>query len=255
MAQDDLFAWKDDSGIYHAVAIDIVTNHQDDRTAEVTSFPIEKGAPINDHIIHQPDTLTLDVCQTQSPFPSPARPGSVYTAPKGFATKAVVLDVRKSLFKPGGLLALTTAVGNAAGAALNALGVTAPASDVVKATVFVSDNPVDRIGELHDQLVSIIENGRPCKVVFRGKTYPDYYMTRVSWKTQKGEVGLGRFTLSFQAVRTVETATAELPDPTSLRLMPSKAQTKPAKTVDPKVVEGMKQNESFWSRLLQHAGR
>jgi hypothetical protein len=257
MAQDDLLAWRDEGGAYHAVAVDIVTSHEDDRTAEITSFPVENGANISDHIIQQPNTLTLEVCQTQSPFPSPARPGSIYTAPKGFSTKAIVLDVRKSLFKPGGLLALTQAVGSAAGSALNALGVTTPESDVVKATVFVSDTPVDRIGELHDQLIQIKENGRPCKIVFRGKVYPDYFMTRVNWKTQKGEVGLGRFSLSFQAVRTVETATTELPDPSSLRLKPSKAQAKPPKPVDPASAPAVKgdRRESNLSVITGHSGR
>lgn len=234
MAATDLLAWKDDSGKFHVVPVDIVTGHEDDRSAEVTSFPVEKGANVNDHVIHQPDTLTLEVCQTQTPFPSPARPGSIFTAAKGFATKPIELDVRESLFKPGGLLALSTGIGSVISSGLQALGLSKP-EPALKAHVFVSptpDTPIDRIGELHDKLIEIKQNARLCKVVYRGKVYPDYIMTRVRWTTAKGEVGLGRFSLSFQTLRTVETATAELPDPTSLRLKPTKVQTKPPKPVD-----------------------
>lgn len=279
---DDLFAWKDDSGIYHAVPVDIVTSHEDERSAEVTSFPVEKGSNINDHIIHQPDTLTLEVCQTQSPFPSPARPGSAFTAPKGFSTKAIKLDVRNSVyrppsseklkvqpsaFQPGGLLAITSAVGAAVSAVTNAIGLTSADGDIstaptmavqkpedVSATVFVSDSPVDRIGELHDKLIEIKQNGRFCKIVFRGKIYPDYILTRVRWVTQKGEVGLGRFSLTLQTIRTVETATAELPDPTSLRLKLAKAQAKPPKPVDSTPDAKGGPRESLLSKGLGGAG-
>lgn len=234
MATADLLAWKDEGGTLHAVPVDIVTGHEDDRSAEVTSFAVEKGANVNDHVIHQPDTLTLEVCQTQTPFPSPARPGSLYTAPKGFATKAIKLDVRKSLFEPGGLLALSTAITGALSSVATALGLPGQGSGDVYANVFVSNSPgpVDRIGELHDQLIQIKQNAYLCKIVYRGKIYPDYLMTRVRWTSQKGEVGLGRFSLSFQALRTVETATAELPDPSSLRLKAAKTQAKPPKPVD-----------------------
>lgn len=252
---NDLLAWKDESGTLHVVPVDIVTGHEDDRTAEVTSFPVENGSNINDHIIQQPDMLTLEVCQTQTPFPSPARPGSLYTAPKGFATRAIQLDVRKSQFKPGGLLALTEGVGNALASVGSALGLPGPGSDAVFATVLVADAPVDRIGALHDKLIEIKQNGRLCKIVFKGKVYPDYVMTRVRWATTKGEVGLGRFSLSFQTVRTVETATAELPDPSSLRLKPSKAQAKPPKPVDTAPDANGGPRESLLSKGLGGIGK
>ncbi len=253
MATPDLIAWKDDSGRFHAVPVDIVTSHEDDRSAEVTSFPVEKGSNINDHVIHQPDTLTFEVCQTQTPFPSPARPGSIFALAKGFATKPVELDVRASLFKPGGLLAISTGIGNVIGDGLQALGLSKP-PEPLKATVFTSDVPVDRIGELHDQLIQIKQNARLCKVVYRGKVYPDYLMTRVKLTTAKGEVGLGRFSLTFQTLRTVETATAELPDPTSLRLKPAKVQTKPPKPVDTAPPAKGEKRESLLSKLTGGAG-
>lgn len=230
----DVLVWKDESGALHVVPIDLVTSHDDDRTAEVTAHPVEKGAAINDHIVQQPDRLTLELAQTNSPFPTAAQPGLAFTAPKGFIKKSIALDVRASLFRPGGLLALTTAVGGAITSLTNALGITDP-PEATKVNVFTSDTPLDRIGELHDTLTKIKEKGYLCKVTYLGRVYPDYLVTRVNWRSTKGEVGLGRFTLELQSLHTVENGVANLPDPASLRLKPKKSQTKPPKPVeDPK---------------------
>lgn len=250
---NDVLTYADESGVAHVVPVDLVTGHEDDRSAEVTSFPVEKGANINDHIIQNANTLTLEVAQTQTPMPSVSRPGAAFTAPPGFVTESVKLTVLRSsykaptseklkiqanAFKPGGLLLLTSAVSNAIGSLLGALGaddvVTAPTmadpkDETATAGVFKSAVPVDRIGALHDALIGIKEKGYFCRIVFRGKIYPDMIMKRVKWTTKPGEVGLGRFTLEFQSIHIVENATTKLPDPASLRLKPSAAKAKPPK--------------------------
>jgi hypothetical protein len=254
----------------HVVPVDLVGAHEDDRSAEVTSFPVEKGANINDHIIQQADVLTLELVQTQTPMPSPTRPGAAWTAPANFTTKLVKIDVRTGLFrpaspeklkvqpnafKPGGLLAISSAVGGAITSLTNAIGLTsaptdpttqptmrAPIAEDVSANVFQTSAPVDRIGQLHDTLIDVKEKGRFCQVVFRGKIYQGYILKRVRLTSAKKEVGLGRFTLELQKVHIVETAVANLPDPSSLRLKPVKAQVKPPKPVDPKVAEDIIKN-------------
>jgi hypothetical protein len=256
----DILAWKDEAGALHVVPIDLVVSHEDDRSAEVTSHPVEKGADINDHIVQQPDKLTLEIAQTNTPFPTANQPGVAFTAPKGFAAKSLRLQVRPSqftpptsetlnvqenAFKPGGLLFLTSAAGAAVGALTNALGLTSPEgalktsptltkpkADEVTVSVFQSDTPIDRIGELHDVLIDVKQKGRFCRVTFRGKVYPDYVITRVKWGSAKGEAGLGRFTLELQSIRIVENAVAKLPDPASLRLKLTKTQAKPLKPVE-----------------------
>jgi hypothetical protein len=253
---NDVLTYIDESGVSHVVPIDLVTGHDDDRTAEVTSFPVEKGANINDHIIQNADVLTLEVAQTQTPMPSVSRPGAAFTLPKGFDTKTVSLkvlrgsyraptsqklNVQPNAFKPGGLLFVTSAVTNAIGSLLGLGGdddiktkpTMADAKDeTASASVFQSGSPVDRIGQLHDALIQIKLKGFFCRIVFRGKSYPNMIMKRVKWSTKPGEVGLGRFTLDFQSIHTVENATTKLPDPSALRLKPSKAQAKPPKSVD-----------------------
>jgi hypothetical protein len=253
----DVFLWKDESNTYHVLPVDLVSEHDDTRAAEVTSFPVERGANINDHIIQQPDLLTLEVCQTQTPFPTPSRPGSMFAAPRGFTTKSVRLNIRRNLyrapvseelkvqpnaFQPGGLLAVTSAVGAGVGALTNAIGLTKPpgalrtqptmkepVTPAIDVAVFQADSPIDRIGELHDQLIQIKQNGRFCKITFRGRVYPDYLLKSVKWTSAKGQVGLGRFALEFQSLRIVENAVAKLPDPSSLRLKPAKVQARPPK--------------------------
>jgi len=131
--------------------------------------------------------------------------------------------VRANQFKPGGLFAVTQAV---SGLVTSLLG---GAEDAAQVTVFQSDQPVDRIGELFDRLIQIKDNSYFCTVTFRGRIYPDYLVTKVGWTSAPGEAGIGRFKLELQSVRLVSNATAELPDPASLRLKPQKQQTNPPK--------------------------
>jgi hypothetical protein len=224
----DIFTWKDADGNTHVIPIDLVVNHSDDRSAEVTSHPVEKGANINDHVIQQADTLSLELAQTQTPFITPAAPGIAFTAPKGFSIKNVKLDVQPNAFSPGGLLFLSRAVGGALSSLGNALGIT-HADTPPNVNVIVADGPIDRIGDLHDALIAVKQNAYFCTVTFRGRIYPDYIVTKVGWKSVKGEVGLGRFTVELQSIHIVSTETADLPNPASLRLKPIVSSAKPPK--------------------------
>jgi hypothetical protein len=250
--------WEDDNGEKHAINVDLVKTHEDERTATVTSHPVERGAAISDHVIHDPDKLTLEIAQTQTPLPSPAFENAVWDEPVGFSTKTVTLDVRKSLFKPGGLLAVTRGIEGVISSGLSALGLGSE-EESAKVTVFQSDEPVDRIGELHDQLISIKEKSRFCTVTFRGRVYPNYIVTKVGWSSAPGEAGIGRFKLELQSVRLVTNATAELPDPASLRLFLPKYWTSPPKPVAKgSGAEDARFNdkrESIASKLLGGAGR
>lgn len=250
----DVFAWKDESGNYHVLPVDLVSAHEDERSAEVTSFPVERGADINDHIIQQPDRLSITVVQTQTPFPSAAMPGATFSKPRNFTTRPLVLNVRPNAFKaptaqdlkvqpnafkPGGILAVTSAIGDEIGSLFGdkeaplrtSPTLKDPVTPSLEVNVFQADSQVDRIGELHDVLIDIKANGRFCKVTFRGRVYPDFVLTSVRWTSAKGEVGLGRFALELQSIRIVENAVAKLPDPASLRLKSSKTQARPPKTL------------------------
>lgn len=251
----EIFTWQDDDGNAHVVPVDVVTNHSDDRTAEVTTHPIEKGANINDHIIQQPDTLSLEIAQTQSPFITPIQDGAAFSAPNGFSAQNVKLNVQPNAFKPGGLLFLTRLAGSAIAAVGSALGLTSPDAPP-SVTVITADGPTDRIGDLHDALIKVKSEGRFCTVTFRGRIYPNYIVTKVGWKTQKNEVGLGRFTLELQSIHVVTTDTADLPNPASLRLKPVATSAKPPKPVGDPAPDGAGTNlESLASKAAGHAGQ
>lgn len=250
----EVLQWEDDGGTLNAVAVDLVVNHDDERSAEVTSNPVEKGADINDHVIQLPDVLRLEIAQTNTPFPSPPRPGVYWAKPEGLTHRTVKLDVRKSLFTPGGLFFLSQAAGNALASATAALGLTS-SSDDVKVLVWTSETPRDRIGELHDQLIDVKQRARFVTVTFRGRVYPGYILKKVTWSSRPGEVGLGRFQLELQSIRIVQNAVAELPDPSSLRLKPVKSTAKPPKPVeDPAPDAGKNPLESLASKALGGAG-
>jgi hypothetical protein len=251
----DFLVWEDDNGEKHAVNVDLVREHEDTRAATVTSHPVERGAPINDHVIHEPDMLTVTVVQTQTPLPGPAYDGVVWAKPTGFATKVVTLDVRKSLFKPGGLLALTRGIEGAINTGLSALGLGSD-EDSTKVSVFQSDEPVDRIGELHDQLIAIKSKSRFVTVTFRGRIYPEFLITKVTWTTEPGKPGKGTFKLELQSVRLTTNGVADLPDPASLRLKPVKQQANPPKPAAGSSAEAASKNqrESVLSQLTG-AGR
>lgn len=250
----EIFTWKDDDGNAHVVPVDVVPSHSDDRTAEVTTHPVEKGANINDHIIQQPDTLSLEICQTQSPFITPIQDGAAFSAPIGFSAHNVPLNVQPNAFKPGGLLFLTRGVGAAIAAIGGALGLSSPDA-APSVTVITADGPTDRIGDLHDALIKVKTEGRFCTVTFRGRIYPNYVVTKVGWKTQKNEVGLGRFSLELQSINIVATDTADLPNPASLRLKPVATSAKPPKPVgDPQPDGKGTPIESLASKAAGHSG-
>jgi hypothetical protein len=79
-------------------------------------------------------------------------------------------------------------------------------------------------------------------------------VTKVGWKTQKGEVGLGRFSLELQSINTVSSQTADLPDPASLRLKPVAQTAKPPKPVDAASKPTTEELESLSSSAAGHAG-
>jgi len=227
--EKDLLLWKDDQGNLHAIGVDAVKTHSDERTAQVTQHPVEDGADVSDHVIHNPDVVTFEIMHSDTPIDPVWTSMTDQNSP--FRVQSMTLDVRESLFQPGGLLAVTRAVGGAINAGLNAIGLGSSELET-KVNVLRTDQVIDRIGDLHTRLIDLKQNARRVTFTYRGRVYPDFIVRRVSWATMPGEVGLGRFTIEAQSVRTVRTGTAELPDPESLRLKPAVQKKPPPKPVE-----------------------
>lgn len=216
----EIFTWEDDARATHSLIADIVLGSKDERTSEATDHPVENGADITDHVRQLPDRLTLEIGQTQTPI-EPI---------EGFSDQQVELQVRKSLFQPGGLLAVTSAVGAAADAIVGAI--TGKKDDVLKTLVLVADSEVDRVNEAHDKLIEVKQKAYPVTFTFKGRVYPNFLVTMVGLSRNAGEAGFGRFTVEARSFRTVETGAAELPDPADLRAKAaSKRGKKPSKAL------------------------
>jgi len=82
--------------------------------SELTQYAIEDGALISDHVIRQPQTLSLTLVQTETPisettgFARALRALTYQERPAGKQTTTV--PIRQSEFRPAPLLALSTGV-------------------------------------------------------------------------------------------------------------------------------------------------
>jgi hypothetical protein len=59
-----------DDGRFVTFELDAVTAESHAHAAQVTEFPIESGASINDHVIQKPDAVKLSGIVTNTPLPS-----------------------------------------------------------------------------------------------------------------------------------------------------------------------------------------
>jgi hypothetical protein len=185
-----------------------VSSGTDERTAEVTEHSVESGAKISDHVVINPETLSLELVVTQTPV----------TEVSGMGRSNLELNVRPSQFVPGGFLALSSGVRAAVSSLL-----TKEKQPVAVNTLQATGGDKDRIADAHDQLIRILSNALPVTVNFKGRIYSDYLLTRVTLTSNPGEFGMGRFTVDAQSIRTVTGEKVQLPDPADFRAQPKKS--------------------------------
>jgi hypothetical protein len=199
--------WQDDLGKIFVIKADITSDLTDERTAEITDHPIESGAVVSDHVIHKPDTLTLQLLQTQTPIEDGAE----------LSSTKVKLDVRENQFEAGGLLALSRAVGAAISAIGSLFGF--GGSPGVEVYVLTAATELDRIVDLHTKLIEAKQKARSIQVSFLGYSWEGMLITNVKYmRSNKDQAG--RFTLELRQIRTVSTASTKLPNPQDLIMKP-----------------------------------
>lgn len=198
----DLITWFDESGTEHFLNADVAVSADDTRSGTLTTHPVESGADVADHYVHDPDTFTISVAQTQTPIFSDDR----------FFNQTKTLKFKPST--PRGVVAL----------AIGAVGglITGKKSGEIKISVLATGSPIDRVADIHDQFIEIKQKTLPININFKGRRYEQFILISVKLSHQKGEFGLGRFELKAQQFNTVATETAELPDPTTLHAKPNK---------------------------------
>jgi len=186
----------------------VVRNYDDESTAEVTAHPVADGSVVTDHVIQNPQTLTLEIISSNTPI----------SDTPGFSRKELDLTFPKSRFTPRGLLLLTRGAGLVVGAAVSALtgafGVETPGA--AKFTTLQSDGTfVDIINNLHTLLLQLKQSPPDSGVLVSigGREYNQYLLNRVTKSVSSGSGGLATFAVDLVQFRTVSTASVPLPDP------------------------------------------
>ncbi len=203
-----LIKWVDASGATKSLTA-AVRGYSDERTAEVVQQPVEGGSVISDHVIQNPDTISLELIESDTPI----------TIRQGFKKKSLDLSpfVRESRFAPSGLLAITRAAGAIVGAAVEAVGsLFGVSSSAGPSPVTIQSEGgkfQDLENNLYTLLIQIKENPPPSgvEVSVGGRKYESFLITRIS----KTKTALGPTTFPVDGVRfrTVSTASVPLPDP------------------------------------------
>jgi hypothetical protein len=230
---ESLFSWQDASGNTSTLDVDVVMTANDTREAKLTDHVVETGAVITDHVVIQPESLSLDLVVTQTPMTA----GNGFTMTSGeisapgqkLKAQTHPIKVQPSAFQPGGFLLLSTGLRGAISSLLGAAGgnsdqmsgskVETTASSL-RVSTLQSASAVDRVGDVHDRLVEIMNGALLVTVSFKGRLYIDYLLTKVELLQQAGKAGMGTFKVTARAFRTVTGTTVSLPDPADFRALP-----------------------------------
>lgn len=237
-----LIIWKDPNGKERIIQADIVADLSDDRQTEVTEHAIENGSAISDHVRQTPDTLTVTLKQSQTPIKADEPFKSV-------RLEQVPIEVRESLFQPGGFLAITRAAGAALDAGVSLLTGSNSGSPT-SVLALNTQSGIDRIAEIHDALISLRQAATTAELQFLNRRYTNMILRSLSY-TRSGSAQVGVFGLTFRQIATVSSATTELPDPVSLRMKEQQSKgSKPGKTATKTDEEIRSEQSSLLLRLV-----
>lgn len=182
-----------------ALTADVVTSYSADASAELTEHPIETGSVITDHQLRRPKTLTVEFAQSKQTLREDEMVWTQVDAP-----------YVESRFQPTGLLLLSTALEAGLKAIGSAIGLIGGGDTLTIWSLTAKDPDLDRVQELHDQLLDLLEGATECTFSYQGLELTGYYITSVRRSTRAGSGGLTRFTLELQHVQTVATAASSL---------------------------------------------
>jgi hypothetical protein len=253
-----ILSWKDDTG-GGEIRVDVIPSLENSLSSSVTEFPLEDGSIVNEHIIHRPETLTLEIAQTQIPFEDSDDDGNDIEFVKasmalelptrvGYEKASYPLDLPKTRFQAKGMLFLLLQAEGVLGAVTGAIGsllgigggaptnqieglrrVPAPAPAVQIELFRPPYEGKDRINDLYDKLASARMNGAEMTLDWLGRRWTSYYIEQIVYSRKKGRE-LGEFAVALKQVVTVSTATATLASPSEARLKAGlNAGNKPAK--------------------------
>jgi hypothetical protein len=167
--------------------LDVSSNEEHEATATLTMNEIEDGSNINDHIVLNPEKLTIKGVVSETPLGLAALAGSAITAVAG-AVGAAQTGM-------GGALA-TAAIGSIGGLVASAMGPDGPASRK-PSDVF------EYLNELRNKRV-------PFEIVTALKLYTDMVLTALSVPRSISTVKTLEFSATFEKCRIVKAETVSL---------------------------------------------
>jgi hypothetical protein len=176
------------SGLSAFIA-DCWTAETHEGNAEATKFPVEFGADITDHVRAQPDKVTLVGTVTKTPIGGglvASNPVDVpyFVPPLAPTITSLAANISDALFSPPPVFAVYE--------------------------TFLA--PLDPVKDAHTLLLAIKNARSLCTVVTSTQEYTDMVLTGVSMSRQEDEQA-AEFTLTFEHIITVETATVAAPKP------------------------------------------
>lgn len=158
------------------IAADIVENAQYALSADLTSYAVEDGTVRADAKIKNPDTVTMNLLQTEHPIEA-----------EGLAPVSITLDLPKN---PRSLAPSSLIRG--------ALGIDKrPETFTISPLRFA--NPADRGGALEDLLVEIFNSDETCTVITSRRRRTS--MSLIGLTRLDSEPGASQFQLDFKQLR------------------------------------------------------
>lgn len=186
------------------IGFDQTASENHTAVATVTKHPIEKGSDVADHVRTDPETLTLEVFVSNTPI----------TTLDGRGAVTVVELPRPRLVAPR----LTTpgAVFNAVSQGLDSLLTPqAPA----RAQVLRFGSSFDRVREIHEALLDLWVRAQTSTVITSKRTYENMVLVQVGLPIT--EPGGASFSLAFEQIKIVVSATVQAPKPAEKRGAPT----------------------------------
>ncbi|HEY6056232.1 MAG TPA: hypothetical protein VIU86_20040 [Gaiellaceae bacterium] len=223
--------------------------------SDLTQYPIEDGSFIADHMVRQPQTLSLTLVQTETPIEETtgfaravqALSYAVHTD----GTQPGKAPIRQSEFRPAPLLALSGAVksllfGGGPDKEVKWTGLRAnlpTTQQSLQVHVLAANAPVARVNAFHNALLNLMVTATPVIVTLKGASYTDLVLISVARTDSKGQVGSASFAVQLKQISTVTTKTVKLP-PVPAAKAPKQQAKPPEETSD-------QQNKKIRSLMLQ----
>lgn len=195
----------DGSGL---VSFDLLLTESHSDTSSVTTHPVEQGVNVADHVKPDPVKYSCDVWMTNSP----KAPDPVY----GGDYEPVTLSIPPS--NP-----LTQPIASSVSGAISSAIFGPPVAQML-----VFPAPFDRVNDMHETLSNLKASGGTSTVITSTQTYSDMVLVKVEYT--KEDAGAGTFSLDFEQILVVTSATVAAPKPIEPRGAPAKSKGSQATT-------------------------